>query len=370
MILGSGSGASGAFSIGSGASFSGVGAITGNVVDNGSVMTANAGNSPTVLSISGNVTGIGALSAVQELDIGGAIGSGITVSLFGNGGMNAGLLRLAQPLSDAGTLATISTNSTIALSGLSYDTVIWTPGSLTMSGASPTLTLATTGDYSHQAFVARPDPVSGTDIVAVACFVAGTQILTARGPIAVEALRVGDPIALAGGGTSLAVWIGSRAVDCARHPRPTEVWPVRVRAGAFGPGAPERDLFLSPDHAVFVDDVLIPVRTLMNGITIRQEARDHVRYLHVELVRHAIMLAEGLPTESYLDAGIRSNFTNGGGPIDLHPDFSSRAWEADGCAPLVVTGPKLEAVRQRVNALAATDAAGVKMASPKAMRFV
>lgn len=363
MILGSGGGASGAFSIDSGLSFSGVGAITGNVVDNGSVTTANAGNSATVLSISGNVTGTGALSAVQELDVGGAIGNGITVSLFGNGGSNKGLLRLAQPQNDAGTLATISTNSTIALSGLTYDTVIWTPGSLTMSGGSGTLTLATSGDFSHQTFVARPDPVSGTDIVTVACFAAGTRILTVRGPVTVEALSVGDRIALAGGETASAVWIGSRTLDCTRHHRPAEVWPVRVQAGAFGPGAPERDLFLSPDHAVFVDDVLIPVRHLINGSTIRQEARSRIRYLHVELPQHAVMLAEGLPVESFLAGGDRSNFINGREPINLHPDFSSRAWEAEGCAPLVVWGPKLEAVQRRVNALAATIAAAAKLAS-------
>jgi hypothetical protein len=36
----------------------------------------------------------------------------------------------------------------------------------------------------------------------------------------------------------------------------------------------------------------------------------------------------------------------------LHPDFSVRMWEAMGCAPLVVTGPKLDAVRRRVKARA------------------
>lgn len=37
----------------------------------------------------------------------------------------------------------------------------------------------------------------------------------------------------------------------------------------------------------------------------------------------------------------------------LHPDFGSRVWEAEGCAPLIVSGPKLNAVRQRVDTLAA-----------------
>ena len=60
-------------------------------------------------------------------------------------------------------------------------------------------------------------------------------------------------------------WIGRRQVDPARHPRPCDVLPVRVRRGAFGNGVPRRDLFLSPNHAVFADDVLIPVKYLIDG---------------------------------------------------------------------------------------------------------
>ena len=62
------------------------------------------------------------------------------------------------------------------------------------------------------------------------------------------------------------------------------------------------------------------------------------------------MLAEGLPVESYLDAGDGRNFANGEGPVALHPDFAPEAWEAAGCAPLAVTGPIVAAVRRRVAA--------------------
>ena len=64
------------------------------------------------------------------------------------------------------------------------------------------------------------------------------------------------------------------------------------------------------------------------------------------------LLAEGLPAESYLDTGDRGNFANGGGAVALYPDFASRVWDAAGCAPLIVTGPALEAVRRWVDALA------------------
>jgi hypothetical protein len=73
-----------------------------------------------------------------------------------------------------------------------------------------------------------------------------------------------------------------------------------------------------------------------------------VTYYHVELPRHDVILAEGLPAESYLDIDDRSNFDNGGAVVRMHPDFATRAWEAEGCAEMVVTGAVLEAVRAMV----------------------
>ena len=352
MILGS-IGVAGAFAINSGHVFTGVGTIAANVVDNGSLATDNSGNPLNVLAITGGVTGSGSLTAVQELDIGGAIGSGINVSLFGNGGSNAGLLRLAQPTLDAGTLVTMSTNSTIALSGLSFDSAVWSPGFLTMTGSSATLTLATSGDHSHQAFIARPDAISGTDIVVVACFAAGTRISTETGKVPVELLCMGDRVKVASGDPAQPiVWLGHRTVDCSRHPQPNKVWPVRIMAHAFGPELPARDLWLSPDHALFLDDVLIPARYLINGRTIAQVPMNSVTYYHLELPRHSGPLAEGLPAESYLDTGDRASFTNAGAVVQLHPDFAERQREANGCAPIVIAGPVLAAVRRRIAAAA------------------
>ena len=70
-------------------------------------------------------------------------------------------------------------------------------------------------------------------------------------------------------------WCGSATAGshCRRHPRPHDVRPVRIAAHAFGLGRPRRDLRLSPDHAVFVDGVLIPVRYLLNGATVRAGRR-------------------------------------------------------------------------------------------------
>jgi hypothetical protein len=53
-----------------------------------------------------------------------------------------------------------------------------------------------------------------------------------------------------------------------------------------------------------------------------------------------------------LEAGGRCNFINGDSPIALHPDFATRQWEAEGCAELVVIGPKLKAARRWIGAMA------------------
>ncbi len=180
------------------------------------------------------------------------------------------------------------------------------------------------------------------------CYAAGTRIATERGEVGVEDLRVGDRVRLADGGSAPVTWLGHRSVDCRRHPRPEDVWPVRVAAHAFGLGRPQRDVLLSPDHAVFVDGVLIPVRYLLNDATVRQEAVDAVTYWHVELPAHGVLLAEGLPAESYLDTGNRAAFIEGGSVVTAHPDFARAVWHAKGCAKLVSTGAKLAAIKSKL----------------------
>ena len=189
----------------------------------------------------------------------------------------------------------------------------------------------------------------------ITCFAEGTRIETTDGPRAGEDLAVGDQVVLADGGSEPVVWIGQRAVNCAAHPTPEAVWPVRVAADAFGENVPVRDLYLSPGHAIYVNDVLVPVKLLINGTSIAQVKRDRERYFHVELPHHAVILAEGLTVESYLDTGDRANFHHETGTIRLHPDFTprltsetARRWEVHGAAPLVTTGEKLAQARRIV----------------------
>jgi Hint domain len=251
----------------------------------------------------------------------------------------------------AGTISGFAFLDTIEVTGITATGSSYVGGVLTLTEASGSATLNLPGTFTTSEFVVT-NGTAGADVsLAVPCFVAGTRIRTERGAVAVEALQVGDlvPVVM-GGNVQPIVWLGHRSIDCRRHREPRLVRPVRICTGAFGPRQPHRDLFLSPDHAVFVAGVLIPVKHLINGGSIAQVPVAFVDYFHVELPCHAVLLAEGLPVESYLAVGDRANFANGGEQVRLHPDFSTLTWEASGCAPLVMSGPQLDAARARLAA--------------------
>ncbi|UNC14997.1 Hint domain-containing protein [Acidiphilium multivorum] len=183
------------------------------------------------------------------------------------------------------------------------------------------------------------------------CFAAGTQIRTPAGETPVESLRAGDTVLTAAGAERRVVWIGRRTLDLSRHPRPELVRPVRIAAGALADGVPARDLVVSPDHALFLDGVLVQAKDLVDGTMIAPDRRiSRVTYFHVELDRHDVLLAEGAPAESFLDTGHRGLFENAGEPITLHPDLMQARREAEGCAPLVTGGDALAAIRARLAA--------------------
>jgi hypothetical protein len=148
-------------------------------------------------------------------------------------------------------------------------------------------------------------PFSLPTIDAPSCFARGTSIATPSGARAVEDLVAGDIVLTVSGQSQAIQWIAYREIHCAAHRQPARVMPVRIEAGAFGPGLPVRDLFLSPEHAVLDGGALVPVHCLVNGATIRQMPVEHIAYYHVELARHDVVLAEGLPAESYRETGNR-----------------------------------------------------------------
>jgi len=287
--------------------------VFANVADNGDIVVGHSGS----LAIAGSLSGTGVIE----------LGAGATASFSGPGAaagptvelIGGDTLALAAGGSFAAAISGFAPGDVFSY-GAAVTGATWTAGAgatgtlaLTDDGTAVT-SLTLLGDYAGDTFLVAPGPTSSGITLAsagVACFAAGTRILTVDGPVPVAALRAGDRVVSGFGTIRPVVWIGWRRIDCSRHPRPQEVWPVRVRAGAFGDGTPLADLLLSPDHAVLVAGGLIPIRYLVNGRTIVQEAVDAITYWHVELERHGVILAEGLPCESYLDTGNRAAFEGG-----------------------------------------------------------
>jgi hypothetical protein len=171
----------------------------------------------------------------------------------------------------------------------------------------------------------------------LACFRYGTLILTPSGPVGVEKLRVGDLVMTQAGLALPLRWIGQRHIT---EPGALQC-PIRLRADCLGPGLPRRDLFLSPEHAIFIHGVLIPAQCLLNGDAVTRAEVAEVTYFHLELDRHEVIFAENLPCESFRDEAELAIFDT------QHGQRAAIAHEP--CAPIRTQGPIIEAVRSRLH---------------------
>ena len=172
------------------------------------------------------------------------------------------------------------------------------------------------------------------------CYRAGTRIRTDRDPVPVEHLRIGDKVQTLDGTAKPIKWIGRR--DHA------DVAPILIQQGALGGNIPERDLYVSPSHALFFDDVLVEAEYLLNGVSVvRCPEIDPVRYFHIELDQHDIIFAEGAPAETFVDCDTRSLFDNASEFVELYPADRPRRWIF--CAPRIETGPILDQVRRAID---------------------
>lgn len=196
-----------------------------------------------------------------------------------------------------------------SVNGTSYATpsaTAWTAEtySFTATGSSETVSFAVTdtaGDHT----------VGINAVTLVICFAAGTKIATPEGERAVETLQRGDLVQTLGGRAMPVTWLGRQTVST-RFANPQRVLPIRIRAGALGDNVPCRDLLVSPDHALLVDDVLIQAAALVNGTSIERETNvpETFVYYHVEVDDHSLIFAENTPAETFVDNVDRLHFDN------------------------------------------------------------
>jgi len=182
---------------------------------------------------------------------------------------------------------------------------------------SPTATMASSG-YPNN-YLADPHPTLVTTPLAT-CFAAGTMIATPTGERLVETLSIEDPIVTRSGKIVPVKWIGRQTLH--RHVFGPRQQPVRIRANAFGSGKPYSDLIVTADHGIVLGDFVINASALVNDMSVeflpREETEDSFTVYHVETERHEVILANGVTSETFVDAVTRSHFDNYQEYLDLY----------------------------------------------------
>ncbi|MEJ6398176.1 peroxidase family protein [Yoonia sp. 208BN28-4] len=144
--------------------------------------------------------------------------------------------------------------------------------------------------------------VAFRNIESVTCFTPGTRLITATGTARIEDISVGDKIYTLDNGLQPVRWIGRTRV-----PAQGPFAPIHFAAGAFGNIRP---MSVSPQHRMMVsdwrcdmicgaDEVLIPAKHLVNNQTIWVQEGGMVDYIHILFDDHQIVLADGIPSESF-----------------------------------------------------------------------
>ncbi len=316
----------------------GFGSMTTNVGTATFLDTTNRGLSATAetvyayLGTDGNTptTFLTAIASRNFTDNGVLTGTGLTegtnaLNLNDNGGIDVG-----------------------AFDGARNDQTSYADYRARINDAANWITQDGTGDQSIDG--TGPDVPFSTTTFTV-CFASDTCIATPAGATRVQDLRAGDRVLTVtdhGHVVAPVRWVGHRTLNLRAHPAPHVVAPITIPRDALGDGVPSRDLVVSPDHALVIDGGLIPARRLVNGMTITQDlARASVTYHHVELDRHAILLAEGAPAESYLDTGNRGFFANADAPMALHPMPAPTRSELS-CLTLIEDDAAIEPIWRRI----------------------
>jgi hypothetical protein len=109
-------------------------------------------------------------------------------------------------------------------------------------------------------------------------------------------------------------WIGRRSF----HRDAAEQWsadvaPIKVARSALTEGVPQRDLYLSPRHALYLDGLLVTIGSILNARTIVRCDADELQsleYFNLELEEHEVVFAEGAPSDTLLPSGDHKQFDN------------------------------------------------------------
>ena len=144
----------------------------------------------------------------------------------------------------------------------------------------------------------------------IPCFTPGTLIATPKGERLVEELQPGDRVITRDNGIQEIRWVGAKALNGRQFTAAPHLKPVLIQKGSLGHGLPERDMLVSPNHRVLVNndktalyfeerEVLVAAKHLtgVDGVSVVNTL--HTTYIHFMFDRHEVILSNGSWTESF-----------------------------------------------------------------------
>lgn len=143
----------------------------------------------------------------------------------------------------------------------------------------------------------------------VYCLLEGTLIPTEYGEVEVEKLTSGDKVLDSTGNLVEVRWVGVQTLSPRFSGKAS--WPVKISKGALGENTPNEDLYVSQDHAIFLQGLLVCAEALVNGttITIVQPTGGSIKYYGIDLGPATIHPVHNVPVGS-LGAVPREYFDN------------------------------------------------------------
>jgi hypothetical protein len=217
-------------------------------------------------------------------------------------------------------------NITITCPNVQPKNIFWLANSIHFQGTSPpyipgTFISDTTIVFNNACTVTGNLYSSGelsfgglSNIIGLACYCKGTMILTQHGFMPIEKIKAGHQVVTKGKiknntmeetdpDLKPVLWISSFKVTNPNR----QSKPICIEKNALG-NVPFKDLYVSPEHSLLIDNQMITAKRLVNGDTIYQADCEDVVYYHIELEEHCAIFANGVLAESYLDARNRYVF--------------------------------------------------------------
>jgi hypothetical protein len=210
------------------------------------------------------------------------------------------------------------------------------------AGAIATTALMARVHRAHALPFPIPNPTPGQ------CFMKGTLIDLADSAKKVEDVVAGDRVPTLFGGLQPIKWVGRykyRKTDCSK-PWAKDVLPVRIARSAIAPNIPNADLFVTRGHALFLDGVLVPAGSLVNGATITLDPAveyDELEFFHIKLERHDVISAQAALVETLQNVDENAvNFA------EYYREFGMPTEDEAACAPLMSYNGGISEIKSRV----------------------